>query len=59
MEELKENNDKIQINIDNTDDALGWIERILKLIKEYGPWKILGATVLVAIVSLFLYFITN
>jgi hypothetical protein len=59
MEELKENNDKIQINIDNTDDALGWLERILKLIKEYGPWKILGATVLVAIVSLFLYFAFN
>lgn len=49
----------ININIDNTDSALGWVERILKLIKEYGPFKIIGATFMVIIVSMLLYFSFN
>lgn len=56
---IEESKDKIEINIDNTDSALGWVERILKLIKDYGPWKIVGATFLVAIVSIILYFSFN
>jgi hypothetical protein len=65
MEENKkvtENNstkERIQINIDNTDDALNWLERLLKLLQEYGPWKIIGATCLITVVSAFLYFTLN
>jgi hypothetical protein len=62
MEENKkvtEKEERIQINIDNTDDALNWLERLLKLLQEYGPWKILGATCLIAVVSAFLYFTLN
>ena len=51
--------ERIQINIDNTDDALNWLERLLKLLQEYGPWKILGATCLITVVSAFLYFTLN
>ena len=60
--EVKETQDvreNIQINIDNTDNALNWLERILALLKEYGPFKIIGATILVVFVSSFLYFTFN
>ena len=30
MAEEKNTNEKIEINIDNTDSALNWLERILK-----------------------------
>lgn len=56
---INKTEEKIQINIDNTDSAINWLERILVLLKEYSPWKILGATLLVAIVSIFLYFMFN
>ena len=64
MEENKkvtenDSKERIQINIDNTDDALNWLERLLKLLQEYGPWKILGATCLITVVSAFLYFTLN
>lgn len=59
MEEQDLKKEKIEINIDNTDNALGWIERILSLIKEYGPFKIIGASFLVAFVSVILYFTLN
>lgn len=59
MEQNVEKDDKIQINIDNTDSALGWLEKILGLLKEYGPWKIFGATFMIAIVSIMLYFTFN
>lgn len=51
--------ERIQINIDNTDSAIGWLERILKLLQEYGPWKIFIATCLITLVSTFLYFTLN
>lgn len=57
--EVKETSERIQISIDNTDDALNWLERLLKLLQEYGPWKILGATLLITVVSAFLYFTLN
>lgn len=57
--EIKDTQERIQISIDNTDSAIGWLERLLALLKEYGPWKILGATALIAIVSAFLYFTLN
>lgn len=59
MEQQELKKEKIEINIDNTDDAIGWIERILALIKEYGPFKIIGAAFLVAFVSIILYFTLN
>lgn len=62
MEENKkvtETQERIQISIDNTDDALNWLERLLKLLQEYGPWKILGATGLIIVVSAILYFALN
>jgi hypothetical protein len=61
---MEENNttqkqENIQINIDNTDDAIGWLERFLELLNKYGFWKILGATVGIIIVSVMLYFAFN
>lgn len=59
MGENKEKKEKIQISIDNTDNVLGWLEKMLFLLKNYGPWKIIGATILILIVSAFLYFMLN
>lgn len=59
MEQETLNKEKIEINIDNTDSALGWLERILVLIKDYGPFKILGAALLISLVSSILYFTLN
>lgn len=59
MAEEKNTNEKIEINIDNTDSALTWLERILKLIKEYGTGKIIWATFLIVVVSFILYFMFN
>lgn len=61
MEENKttQTQQDIQINIDNTDDAIGWLERFLELLNKYGFWKILGATVGIIIVSVMLYFAFN
>ena len=58
MEENKKTKERIEINIDNTDSAIGWLERLLVLLKEYGVWRILGAT-LIVVVSVFLYFMLN
>lgn len=59
VNEVKETKERIQISIDNTDSALNWLERLLALLREYGPWKILLATALISIVSGFLYFTLN
>lgn len=59
MENNKKNTEKINITIDNTDKALTWLERFLKLLKEYGTGKILWATFLIGIVSILLYFMFN
>ena len=59
MEQQELNQEKIEINIDNTDSALNWLERILILIKDYGPFKILGAALLISLVSSILYFTLN
>lgn len=59
--DVNEVNDKkpIQININNTDKVLTWLEHILRLLKEYGPWKILIGTCFIVIVSWTLYFTFN
>lgn len=59
MGENKETKEKIEINIDNTDSALNWVEKFLGLLSKYGFWKILWATIGVAIVSILLYFAFN
>lgn len=59
MNEKEIKNEKIEINIDNTDSALNWLERILKLLKEYGTGKIIWATFLIIVVSFMLYFMFN
>ena len=56
---IKDTQERIQISIDNTDSALSWLERLLALLKEYGPWKIFAATLMITIVSGFLYFSLN
>jgi hypothetical protein len=53
------NNNKIKINIDTTDSALGWLERFLILLKEYGPFKIMVSAFMIAIISIFFYFMFN
>lgn len=59
MEEMKETKEKLEIKINNTHDAIGWLERVLVLLKEYGPIKIIGATLLIAFFSVLLYFTFN
>ena len=60
MEENNKNTQQdININIENTDDAIGWLERFLELLTKHGFWKILGATIGIAIVSIMLYFALN
>jgi hypothetical protein len=59
MEEKNLKKEKIEINIDTTDNVLDWLSKILSLLKEYGPWKIIGATCLIGIVSALIYFMLN
>ena len=59
MGENLETKEKIEIKIDNTNSVIGWLTQILPLIKEYGPIKILGTTILIAIISILLYFAFN
>ena len=57
MEEIRE--EKVEIKIDNTTNVIGWLEKFLKLLKEYGPFKILASVFMIAFVSIFLYFAFN
>ena len=59
MEKNKTTQQDININIENTDNAIGWLERFLELLTKHGFWKILGATIGIAIVSILLYFALN
>ena len=59
MEEIKDNQEKIEIKIDNADDALGWLEKMLQLIKEYGVINILKAGLLLILTCIVLYFTFN
>ena len=59
MEKNKTTQQDININIENTDDAIVWLERFLELLTKHGFWKILGATIGIAIVSVLLYFALN
>ena len=59
MEQNDLKKEKIEINIDNTDSVLNWLEKMLSLLKEYGPWKIIGAASIIGIVSALIYFMLN
>lgn len=55
----KFDNEKITIEVDNTDSVLDWIEKFMKLLKEYGPLKILFGMFMIAFISIFFYFVFN
>jgi hypothetical protein len=59
MGKNKGEKDDINIKIDNTDNVISWLERFLKLLKEYGPIKIILSMLLIAFVSIFLYLVFN
>jgi hypothetical protein len=54
-----QNDKKEPIVIDNTSNVIGWLERGLKLIKEYGIGRIVIGALLLAILSIFFWFIFN
>lgn len=47
------------IIINNTNEVLGFLEKALKLVKEYGITRILTVALLTALLSTFFYFIFN
>ena len=54
------NNEKKEpIVIDNTSNVITWLERGLKLIKEYGVGRIIIGALLIAVLSVFFWFIFN
>jgi hypothetical protein len=55
----KEHQDKVPIIIDNTDKVLGWISKALELVKKYGIARILSTSLLIAMLSVFFYFLFN
>lgn len=60
MEQNTQQNDKKEpIIIDNTNSVLNYLEKGLKLIKEYGITKFLTVALIIAVVSMFFYFIFN
>ena len=54
-----QNDKKEPIVIDNTSNVIGWLERGLKLIKEYGIGRIVVGALLIAVLSIFFWFIFN
>lgn len=57
--EKDEKKEGLEIKIDNTDNVIGWLGKFLSLMKEYGPFKIIVSTFLIAIISAFFYFMFN
>lgn len=55
----EKNESKEPIVIDNTSNVLGWLEKILKLIKNYGIGKIITGALLIAFLSVIFWFIFN
>ena len=54
------NNEKKEpIIIDNTSNVITWLEKGLKLIKEYGVGRIITGALLIAFLSVVFYFIFN
>ena len=59
MENNKQQEKKEPIVIDNTNNVLGFLEKALKLVKEYGITRILTVSLLVAVLSTFFYLVFN
>lgn len=61
MEEKENKNieQPIEITIENSDNALNWLEKFLKLLKEYGPIKILVSTFMIGFICVFFYVVFN
>ena len=59
MEEQTPTQPKEPIKIENATHVIGWIESFLGIIKKYGISKIIIASLLLAIVCIFFYFIFN
>ena len=59
MEEQTPTQPKEPIKIENATHVIGWIESFLGIIKKYGISKIIIASLLLAIVCVFFYFIFN
>ena len=59
MENNKQQESKTPIVIDNTNNVLGFLEKALKLVKEYGITRILTVSLLVAVLSTFFYLVFN
>ena len=55
----KEQENREPIIIDNTNNVLGFLEKALKLVKEYGITRILTVSLLVSVLSTFFYFVFN
>lgn len=50
---------KEPIVIDNTNNILGFLEKGLKLFKEYGITRVLSGALLIAVLSIFFFFVFN
>lgn len=59
MGQTEQQDKKPSIIINNTHDVLSFLEKALKLVKEYGITKILTVSLLVAMLSAFFYFVFN
>lgn len=55
----EQNEKKERIVIDNTSNLLGWLEKGLKLVKEYGIGRIITSALLIAFLSVVFWFIFN
>lgn len=58
MSEVKKEK-KEPIVIDNASNVLSWLERILKLIKDYGIGRIITGALLIAFLSVIFWFVFN
>lgn len=59
MEEQTPTQPKEPIKIENATHVIGWIDSFLAIIKKYGISKVIIASLLLAIVCIFFYFIFN
>lgn len=55
----QQKNKKEPIVIDNTNNILGFLEKGLKLFKEYGITRVLSGALLIAVLSIFFFFVFN
>lgn len=54
-----QNEKKEPVVINNTSNVIGWLEKGLKLIKDYGWGRIISGALLISVLSIFFWFIFN